>query len=165
LHIDKDLFDIQLEAYMNRKEQQQAERQRAIADLATKVIEKAQLTRGGSACLVPSTSEPGKKHRVDVDADYKPVACDCKGGRKNCQHKQAVALYFTPRLALLLDSRINPVYGFYRGEEEEKIEARLSQFSKQEKQALLERQRQQEEEASRRAAYVTIFDPNGLMSA
>lgn len=146
---------------MNKK--QLAERQKIIADLATKVVEKAQLVRGGSACVVPSVSEPGKKHRVDVDADYRPVACDCKGGRKNCQHKQAVALYFAPRLVLLLDSRINPVYGFYRGEE--KIEARLSQFSKAEKAALIEHQRQQEEEARRRAAYVTLFDPNGLMSA
>lgn len=146
---------------MNKKEQQQAERQRAIADLATKVIEKAQLTRGGSACLVPSASE-AKMYRVDVDADYKPVACQCRGGRGLCQHKEAVALFYTPRLVLLLNSRINPVYGFYRAGQP--VQARLSQFSKAEKAALLEHQRQQEEEASSRATYNAMFDPNGIDS-
>lgn len=144
---------------MNKKQQK---RQQVIEKLASGIIEKAQLSRGGCACLVPSASEAGKFYRVDVDADYRPVACQCRGGRRLCQHKEAVVLFYAPRMALLLNSTINPVYAFYRAGQQ--VEARLSQFSKAEKAALLEYQRQQEAEAVRRAAYVAIFDPNGIDS-
>lgn len=144
-----------------------ADRQKKIAALVPFIQQRAQVAKGGSVCLVPSTSEAGVIYRVDVDADYKPVACQCKGGKYECMHKEAVRLFFAPRLARLLDSTINPVYLFRRAGD--LIEARLSQFSAAEKTALREQQEADAkalaEEAARRDLYNFLFDPNGVDAA
>lgn len=134
-----------------------AERQQLIERLSSQVVEKAQCCKGGSACLVPSVSEPGRMHRVEVDEQYRVVSCSCQGGRGNCAHKQAVMRYFIPKLPALLDNRSNPRYELYRAGKP--VVARLSQFSKEEKQAL--RAWQQAEEARLRQ-YTALFDPNNI---
>ncbi len=126
--------------------------------LSTQVVEKAQTRKSGSAALVPSASEAGVMYRVDVDENYNPVACTCKGGKHNCQHKQAFSLYIASRLSELLDNERNPRYSFQRNGVT--VVARLSQFSASEKAAL--RQYKADEEAKRRAIYETEFDPCGL---
>lgn len=128
--------------------------------LATQVIEKAQLSKSGSAAIVPSATEDGKAYRVEVDENYNPVACQCKGGKHNCQHKAAFSLYIAPRLAELLDDKRNPRYAFQRNGND--VVARLSQFSREEKAALRAYQAQIEEEARKRAIYEQEFDVNGL---
>lgn len=123
--------------------------------LAIQIKEKAQTLRGGSACLVPSASDPENKgpYRVDLDENYNPIACQCQGGHFNCQHKKAVVLKFADKLASLLNNDVNPVYELYRNGS--KVRARLSQFSVQEKQALRDWQ-----QAQARAAYDALYDPN-----
>ena len=110
---------------------------------------------------VPATRVLGV-YRVDLDEHYHPVACECQGGKYHCKHKIATTMYFADKISTLLNNETNPVYQFYR--KNVLIQARLSQFTKAEKQALLEQQRleQWEEEARQRAIFVALFDPCGL---
>lgn len=138
-----------------------SERQAVIIALAAGVQQRAATAKSGSVCLVPSASEPGKKHRVEVDENYVPVSCDCRGGRYNCQHKLAVMAYFMESRPRLLKS---PLYEFRRAGV--LIRARLAQFSKAEKAALAEAQEKARQEAAEQAArrelYNSLFDPNGI---
>lgn len=133
------------------------QRQQEIEILATQIIEKAQLERGGSVCLVPAGSKKGY-YRVDIDEHYVPVACQCDGGKHDCKHKQACWLYFSKKLRALRNRKLNPVYEFVRAGQ--LIRARLSQFSKSEKAEWREQQA-----AEKRSAYVVEFDPDGVLAA
>lgn len=140
---------------MTKKEQQAIERQQEIERLSFLVRERAQTKRGGSAVLVPTGSKKGF-YRVDLDEQYRTIGCTCQGGHYDCKHKQAVRLYFVKKIRALRNNTLNPIYEFIRAGQ--LIRARLSQFSKAEKQALRE-QEQIEAEAAARARYVQEFDP------
>ena len=155
---------------MTKKEQQAAAREAEIAQLATQVKERAQTKRGGSAMLVPC-SDPQKcgmgiyllkgvaYYRVDLDENYRPIACTCPATRA-CKHRAAAELAVQPRLAVLLES---PIYSFFRNNT--LILARLSQFSNSEKKALRQQEERFEKEAADRAAYLALFDPHAALEA
>lgn len=139
---------------MTNKEKRNAE----IEMLSQLVREKAQRNKGGSACLVPSASDGTVIYTVDIDENYNPIGCRCQGGRGNCKHKAACTLYFAPKLERLLNDAINPRYQFERNGK--MIAARLSQFSKEERQALRQQEAEQARKDADRNFYNTIFDPN-----
>jgi hypothetical protein len=137
------------------------ERQQEIESLSKKVIERAQIRRGGSACLVPAGSRRGF-YRVDLDENYRTLACECEGNHTyghDCKHMQAARLYFVKKIHALRNNSLNPVYEFFRAGV--MVRARLSQFSKVEKKAFREQERA-EAEARRRAILVIDCDPCGL---